>query len=200
MQLYLNSSSPFARVVRVCLYEKHLMERTTLCWCDPWAADSELVQITPLSRIPALVTDEGDVLTESLLIAHYLDAVGEGASLLPSKALAQTLALAGLGQGLMEAAFNVVIGRKHGGHEVDTTLLGQRRLKAIERTLITLNAHPSVLAGSAQRTLGAITVAVALAYISFRLPAFDWQNRYPTLHAWQAKVVEGESFALTTFE
>ena len=100
----------------------------------------------------------------------------------------------------MDAAFNVVIGRKYAGNEVDTTLLGQRRLKAIERTLITLNAHPSVLAGSAQRTLGAITVAVALAYISFRLPAFDWQNRYPTLHAWQAKVVEGESFALTTFE
>jgi glutathione S-transferase len=200
MQLYLNSSSPYARVVRVCLYEKQLIERTELCWCDPWAAESELLQITPLSRIPTLVTDEGDVITESLLIAHYLDAVGEGPSLMPSKTLAETLALAGLGQGLMDAAFSVVIGRKHDGNEVDTTLLGQRRLKAIERTLITLNAHPSVLADKTQRTLGAITVAVALAYISFRLPAFDWQNRYPVLHAWQAKVVEGESFALTAFE
>lgn len=200
MQLYLNSSSPYARVVRVCLYEKQLIERTELCWCDPWAAESELLQITPLSRIPTLVTDEGDVITESLLIAHYLDAVGEGPSLMPSKTLAEMLALAGLGQGLMDAAFSVVIGRKHDGNEVDTTLLGQRRLKAIERTLITLNAHPSVLADKTQRTLGAITVAVALAYISFRLPAFDWQNRYPVLHAWQAKVVEGESFALTAFE
>lgn len=200
MQLYLNSSSPYARVVRVCLYEKQLIERTELCWCDPWAAESELLQITPLSRIPTLVTDEGDVITESLLIAHYLDALGEGPSLMPSKTLAETLALAGLGLGLMDAAFSVVIGRKHDGNEVDTTLLGQRRLKAIERTLITLNAHPSVLADKTQRTLGAITVAVALAYISFRLPAFDWQNRYPVLHAWQAKVVEGESFALTAFE
>ncbi|GEN29566.1 hypothetical protein HVA01_32120 [Halovibrio variabilis] len=200
MQLYLNASSPYARVVRVCLYEKHLIERTELCWCDPWAADSELLQITPLSRVPTLVTDDGEVLTESLLIAHYLDAVGEGPSLIPSQTLAETLALAGLGQGLMDAAFNVVIGRKHGGNEVDTTLLGQRRLKAIERSLATLTAHPRVLAGSAQRTLGAITVAVALAYISFRLPAFDWQNRYPTLHEWQAKVVEGESFAMTEFE
>ena len=100
MQLYLNTSSPYARVVRVCLYEKQLIERTELCWCDPWAADSELVQITPLSRIPTLVTDEGDVITESLLIAHYLDAVGEGPSLMPSKALAETLALAGSGAGL----------------------------------------------------------------------------------------------------
>jgi glutathione S-transferase len=158
------------------------------------------LQVTPLSRIPTLVTDDGEVLTESLLIAHYLDVVGEGPSLLPSRALAATLALAGLGQGLMDAAFNVVIGRKHGGNEVDTTLLGQRRLTAIERTLATLNTHPSVLASNVQRTLGAITVAVALAYISFRLPAFDWQNRYPTLHGWHAKVVEGESFALTVFE
>ena len=86
------------------------------------------------------------MLTESLLIAHYLDAVGE-AKLLPADGLAETLALAGLGQGLMEAAFNVVIGRKHGGPDVDETLLGNRRLKAIERTLVTLEAHPSVLAG-----------------------------------------------------
>ncbi|MDR5874191.1 glutathione S-transferase family protein [Vreelandella gomseomensis] len=200
MQLYLNATSPYARVARVCLYEKQLIERTELCWCDPWAADSELLQITPLSRIPTLVTDDGDVLTESLLIALYLDAQGEGESLLPHKTYAETLALAGLGHGLTDAAFNVVIGRKHNGHEVDTTVLGSRRLKAIERTLATLDAHPSVLTGNAERTLGAITVAVALCYLSFRLPAFDWPNRFPTLQAWHAKVVECESFAMTAFE
>lgn len=200
MQLYLNATSPYARVARICLYEKQLIERAELCWCDPWATDSELLQVTPLSRIPTLVTNQGDVLTESLLIAQYLDAVGEGPSLLPGNALADTLALAGLGQGLMDAAFNVVIGRKHDGSEVDLTLLGSRRLKAIERTLVTLNAHPSVLAGKTERTLGAIVVAVALAYISFRLPAFDWPNRFPALDAWYSEVAESESFALTTFE
>lgn len=200
MQLYLNVTSPYARVARICLYEKQLIEHTELCWCDPWAADSELLQVTPLSRIPTLVTTEGNVLTESLLIAQYLDTVGGGPSLLPSNGLADTLALAGLGQGLMDAAFNVVVGRKHGGSEVDLTLLGSRRLKAIERTLVTLNAHPSVLAGKTERTLGAIVVAVALAYISFRLPAFDWPNRFPALDAWYSEVAESESFALTTFE
>jgi len=100
----------------------------------------------------------------------------------------------------MEAAFNVVIGRKHGGPDVDETLLGNRRLKAIERTLVTLEAHPSVLAGHTQCTLGAIVVAVALAYLSFRLPAFDWPNRFPRLQAWFAKVTECDSFALTAFE
>ena len=41
----------------------------------------------------------------------------------------------------MEVTFNVVIGRKHGGPDVDETLLGNRQLKAIERTLVTLEAH-----------------------------------------------------------
>lgn len=200
MQLYLNATSPYARVARICLYEKKLIERTELCWCDPWAADSELLQINPLSRIPTLVTDDGEVLTESVLIALYLDAQGEGPALLAHDTLTDTLALTGLGQGLMDAAFNVVIGRKHGGNEVDLTLLGSRRLKAIERTLATLNTHPSVLAGKTERTLGSIVVAVALAYISFRLPAFDWPNRFPALNTWYSEVVESESFAMTAFE
>ena len=39
------------------------------------------------------------------------------------------MALAGLRQGLLDAAFNVVIGLKHGGSEVVTALSGLRRLK-----------------------------------------------------------------------
>ncbi|MFI8748383.1 glutathione S-transferase C-terminal domain-containing protein [Vreelandella lionensis] len=57
-----------------------------------------------------------------------------------------------------------------------------------------------MLAGHTQRTLGAIVVAVALAYLSFRLPAFDWPNRFPRLQAWCAKVTECDGFALTAFE
>ncbi|RUR35599.1 glutathione S-transferase family protein [Vreelandella populi] len=199
MQLYLNATSPYARIVRVCLYEKRLIEQVELCWCDPWAEDSELLQIAPLSRIPTLVNDEGEVLTESLLIALYLDTLGEGAMLVPTNAQAKTLALSGLGQGLMDAAFNVVISRKHGGRDVDETLLGRRRLKAIERALITLETHPCVVNGNSERTLGVIAVAVALSYLSFRLPEFDWENRCPALSAWHARVAASESFTLTAF-
>ena len=44
MQLYINTSSPYARVVRVCLYEKELMERTEPAGAT-WAADSELLKL-----------------------------------------------------------------------------------------------------------------------------------------------------------
>ncbi|RUR54347.1 glutathione S-transferase N-terminal domain-containing protein [Vreelandella populi] len=199
MQLYLNATSPYARIVRVCLYEKRLIEQVELCWCDPWAEDSELLQIAPLSRIPTLVNDEGEVLTESLLIALYLDSLGEGAALVPANALAKTLALAGLGQGLMDAAFNVVISRKHAGSDVDETLLGKRRLAAIERSLTALETHTSVINGDTERTLGVIAVAVALSYLSFRLPEFNWENRCSALSAWHAQVAASESFTLTAF-
>lgn len=200
LTLYLNTSSPYARVVHVCLHETRLIEQTELCWCDPWAANSELVDITPLSRIPALVTEDGLVLTESLLIAHYVDSLSQNVPLVPEKQREAVLSLAGFGQGLMEAAFQTVIARKHQGSEADTSVLGMRRVSAIERTLATLNAHPAIEATQTERTLGAIVVAVALAYLSFRLPAFDWENRFPALQAWYAEVTDSESFALTAFE
>ncbi|NYS61164.1 glutathione S-transferase [Vreelandella salicampi] len=200
LTLYLNTSSPYARVVHVCLHETRLIEQTELCWCDPWATDSALVDITPLSRIPALVTEDGQVLTESLLIAHYVDSLSENVPLVPEKQREAVLSLAGFGQGLMEAAFQTVIARKHQGSEADTSVLGMRRVSAIERTLATLNAHPGIEAPQTERTLGAIVVAVALAYLSFRLPAFDWENRFPALQAWYAEVTDSESFALTAFE
>ncbi|MDR5899277.1 glutathione S-transferase N-terminal domain-containing protein [Halomonas vilamensis] len=200
LTLYLNTSSPYARVVHVCLHETRLIEQTELRWCDPWAADSDLVDINPLSRIPALVTEDGQVLTESLLIAHYLDSLSEDVPLVPQDQQEVVLSLAGFGQGLMEAAFQTVIARKHQGSEADTSVLGMRRVSAIERTLAMLNTHSATEAPQTERTLGGIAVAVALAYLSFRLPAFDWENRFPALQAWYAEVIDSESFALTAFE
>ena len=43
MELYLNATSPYARLVRIVLLEKGLMNAVTLKWCDPWA-DDEMVQ------------------------------------------------------------------------------------------------------------------------------------------------------------
>ncbi|WP_075880297.1 glutathione S-transferase family protein [Vreelandella massiliensis] len=202
LTLYLNTSSPFARVAHVCLHETRLIEQTELRWCDPWAADSELLEINPLSRVPTLVTAEGQVLTESLLIAYYVDSISEGVSLLPEAQREAVLSLTGLGQGLMEAAFQTVIARKHQGSEADASVLGMRRVSAIERTLAALDAHPAIMGATAptERTLDTIVVAVALAYLSFRLPAFDWENRFPALQTWYARVTDSESFILTAFE
>lgn len=199
MELYLNATSPYARVVRIVVLEKGLADAVTLRWCDPWADDDGLLAVNPVGRIPALVTDDGARLSESLLIAHYLDTLGGGESVLPAARLGQTLHLAGLGQGLTDAAFTTVIARKHQGAEADASVLGQRRWRAIQRTLDRLEQEEDARPIPAAVTLGEMTVAVALDYLTFRLPEVDWPKERPQLTAWHARITEGESFRQTRF-
>lgn len=200
MDLFLNSTSPYARVVRIVAIEKELIEGISLCWCDPWADDESLLEANPAGRVPALVTTDGVSLSESLLIAHYLDSQGHGPSLCPAGLVVEVLHLCSLGQGLIDASFNSVIARKHQGPEADTSILGRRRLAAIERTLRVLEDEAGSEVVFKNMTLGSVVVAVALDYLAFRMPELRWQARFPRLQTWHAEVADRESFACTAFE
>lgn len=199
MELYLNATSPYARLVRIVLLEKGLADTVTLKWCDPWADDAELLKANPAGRIPALVTEEGTTLSESMLIAVYLDSVSPNPPMLPAASRGDVLHLAGLGQNLMDAAFTTVIARKHYGNEIDESELGQRRSRAIQRLLKQLNNELGEKQQASNVNLGEIAIAVALDYLAFRLPEVNWKEEYPRLLAWHAGVTSRGSFQETAF-
>ena len=199
MELYLNATSPYARLARIVLLEKGLAESVTLKWCDPWADDAELLKANPAGRIPALVTEEGTTLSESMLIAVYLEGVSPSKPMIPVASLGEVLHLAGLGQNLMDAAFNTVIARKHDGNEVEASVLGQRRSKAMQRLLKQLDDELGEKQRAASIHLGEIAIAVALDYLAFRLPEKNWKAEYPKLQAWHAGMTTRESFQQTAF-
>ena len=202
MELYLNATSPYARLVRIVLLEKGLMNAVTLKWCDPWADDADLLKANPAGRIPALMTEEGTTLSESMLIAMYLDSLDNGKPtppMLPTNSLSDVLHLAGLGQNLMDAAFTSVIARKHYGQEIDQSELGQRRARAMQRLLEQLNSELSGNPTAASIHLGDIAIAVALEYLAFRLPEIRWKEAHPQLAAWHASVTARASFQKTAF-
>jgi len=199
MELYLNATSPYARLVRIVLLEKGLADTVTLKWCDPWADDAELLKANPAGRLPALVTEEGTTLSGSLLIAVYLDSVSPNPPMLPAASRGDVLHLAGLGQNLMDAAFTTVIARKHYGNEIDESELGQRRSRAIQRLLKQLNNELGEKQQASNVNLGEIAIAVALDYLAFRLPEVNWKEEYPRLLAWHAGVTARGSFQETAF-
>lgn len=196
MQLYLNATSPYARLVRIVLIEKGLADAVTLNWCDPWADDPGLLKANPAGRIPALITEEGITLSESMLIAVYLDSAYPEKLVLPAYHLGEVMHLAGLGQNLMEAAFTTVIARKHNGKEVDKSVLGARRLRAIQRLLNQLNSELGE-APVATIHLGEIAVAVALDYLAFRLQEVALKEEFSQLQVWHAGVIKRTSFQKT---
>lgn len=200
MQLYLNKTSPYARVARVVAMEKGLTDQVELAWVDPWSESEELIAVNPASRIPVLTTDDGEALTEALLIALYLDEQGASNRLVPAPEQARVLALAGRGQALTDAAFNTVIGRKHEGAAADETLLGQRRLVAIRRLLADLAHGVDRPVMEMPLNLGHVVVAVALDYLDFRLPELNWRERHQALATWADPVLARDSFRGTAFE
>ncbi|XKH00391.1 glutathione S-transferase N-terminal domain-containing protein [Marinobacter nauticus] len=196
MELYLNATSPYARVARIAAMEKGL--EPELVWVDPWSNDEQLLEVNPMARVPVLVTDEGQAIGESLLILQYLDGMAEATPLLPESALAPVLQLAGLAQGLIDASFGTVIQRKHEGDTADNTVLGQRRLAAIKRTLAGLEKaikQQELPAFSAAH----IVTGVALEYLDFRLPEIHWRKNHPALVGLDKDMSARASFARTVF-
>jgi len=111
MRLSNNRPSPYGRQVLVVAHEKQLLDRIKVIQIDPWSDPPELVAITPLGKVPAFVTDDGMLVTESTLIAEYFDTIGSGAGLLGADRLS-TLRQTALAQGLIDAAFAMVVERR----------------------------------------------------------------------------------------
>ena len=89
MKLIWSPTSPFARKVRVAAIELGLSDRIELVTADlrPGKYDAAFArEVNPLRKLPALVTDDGDTLIDSLVICDYLDALAGGGRLIPREA------------------------------------------------------------------------------------------------------------------
>ncbi|GHB05719.1 glutathione S-transferase family protein [Modicisalibacter luteus] len=203
LELFLNATSPYARIVRVCALEKGLEDRLILNWVDPWADDAELIEVNPSAKVPALCCEDRTSITETLPILYYLDSLTEKPILLPRESLAAVLHGVGLGMGLVDAGFQTVIARKYAGRtDADRSHLGKRRLAAIERILSRLEAETvsrNSYNGDTQLTLDDIVIGVALDYLRFRLPEVEWPLRFPALAAWEDTRLTRRSFHDTRF-
>src|SRR3546814_15431985 len=111
MQLYCNRPSPYARKVLVTAHECRLIDRIEVKEIDPWADPLEFHAAAPIGKIPALITDGGTLLTESMSVCEFLFAEG-GRSPRKGSARVDEMSRTGLFQGLIDAAFISVIERR----------------------------------------------------------------------------------------
>lgn len=70
MKLFVSPTSPFARLVMVVAYRKHI--DLSLVFVNPWENSAELATATPFSQVPALLTDDDVLITESSVIIGFL--------------------------------------------------------------------------------------------------------------------------------
>jgi glutathione S-transferase len=201
MKLFLNKASPYARLVQVVAAEKGLAGQLELVWTDPWQSSDELLAVNPYAKVPALVTDQHESIVDSTCICDYLDSLEPGQRLLPSSFAHRTAALRkyGLGRGLIDVSFGVVIERRFAGAHAESRLAA-RWLEAIHRALRALEAEPAVREAPNAPDLGDLSIAVGLSYIEFRLPEIKWRESSPQLSAWFDRIAARPSVRSTAPE
>lgn len=195
MHLYINTTSPFVRMVRIAIAEKGLNDKIRTEIVDPWADPKLFLEANPAGRVPVLTTGNDKVIAESNSILRWLDKVAPKPAIWPEDGLDDTLAIAGHALGAIEAAVAVIIGRKT-NEQFDTAMVGERRYRTMANAFARLDAAPP--RDMADRVdIANIATATALDYIIFRFPGRDWLAGLPTLKAWRERHQQRPSLVQT---
>lgn len=187
MHLHWSRVSPYVRKVLVCAHETGLAGQIELIdsRVSMTVPNLDLMRHNPLGKVPALMTDTGDVLFDSVVICEYLDAMAR----VPSDLFAigkpqhwDALRWHAIGNGMADAL--ILLYRELLRPE-------ERQLPALIDILkLKLRACIPVLEASASRItaqplhIGHIAVATSLAYIDFRFPEIAWRTGSDALLAW----------------
>lgn len=197
MKLIGSYTSPFVRKISVILLEKGI----TFEFVNelPYNAENGVSQYNPLGKVPALVTDDGEVWYDSPLIAEYLELLDIAPEMLPREPQAslKMRQIEALADGIMDAVLvSVREQARPVAQQSETELLRQREkisrgLDALEGYVTdgTLQAEPLNVAN--------IAVACAIGYINFRRVSPGWCVDRPGLIKLVETLFQRESFART---
>ena len=181
MKLRTVSASPYGRKVHVCVLEMGLEDRVEIVPTTP--KEPDLREQNPLGKIPALITDDGQVLFDSPVICEYLDSQHDGAKLFPAPGNLRwsALRMQALADGMMDAALlrRSELARPEALRSADwdahQRLAVETSLSALERQSIVFEHRPDI---------GLVAVGCALGYLDFRFANEPWRDGRPRLAAW----------------
>ena len=190
MQLLANTTSPYVRIVQIAMIEKGLDPELIIV--DPWADDPRLRAANVAMRVPSLILDDGTPLTESILIAQWLE-ITRPAPQWPSllgddNHCAGILSRTGVALGGIDASIITLITRKVTAPTLfDDTPIGQRRQRTMIEAMnrvdeLFSNTDIASLTGQAP-TLDIISAITLFDYQQFRYGDQPWLPKTPRLRA-----------------
>jgi glutathione S-transferase len=194
VKLFYSATSPFVRKVLACAIAREIDGQIELTPTNAHASPPDLLAANPLSKVPALMTEDGLALFDSPVICEYLDSLEGGLPLFPPSGGPrwQALKRQALGDGIMDAAV-ARRGEQQQPQEAARDAFMARQKAAVERSLAVLEAdvpHRTI-------DIGTIAIACALGYLDFRFAAEPWRPAAPKLAAWFATFAQHPCIART---
>ena len=187
MKLYYGTTSPYVRKVVVAAEECGLSDRIERDETFPWATDTQYGGVNPVGKVPALVTDEGQVLYDSPVIVEYLDSLHDGPKLIPASGRArfEALRIAALVDGMMDAVILLFSELTRRPPELHWQYWDDRMRNTVARSLDALEQDAAGFDPSTP-DIAQITTACGVGWIEFRLEVLgiDFREGCPKLSAW----------------
>ena len=195
MKLFWSKASPYARKVRIVIREHQLLDQIEEVTVDAFTDPPDLLQASPLGRVPVLLLDDGTGLYDSRVICAYLDELG-GGGMVPSDPADRlsVMRAQALGDGTMDLAVSLALERRKPEGERTPTFVARWRGQLV-RAVDAIAGQLPLLPRSFH--LGHAAFASALGYLDFRHPDFNWRDGRPTLAEWYLEVGARPSLATT---
>ena len=194
MKLFWTPASPFTRKVVLCAKELGLereLEIIPTSWPHGWgysqvALNPQLLEASPVARIPTLITDDGVTLVDSTTICLHLDNLAGGGALLPVGIAASPVwSLYGIADAIIESQIAI---RAESLRPVDARCESfmAKHAARIERCFDVLEARALSLECFANERpdLAMITAGVACGYQNWRDFLVDFRVGRPRLAQW----------------
>lgn len=181
MLLRHSPTSPFVRKVRGAAALLGIpLELEPADTLDP---NDTLRQQNPLGKIPALLTDGGEVLFDSSVILAYLDHLAGDGRILPTEPAARIKVLRreALVDGMMDAGILILYEARFRPQEKHEERWLEHQAGKRNRAIDALESEVEPYSGTPN--VGDIALACALGWFDFRFGG-DWRAEHPKLVAW----------------
>lgn len=198
MKLYGSLTSPFVRACRIAAIELGLDGVTELepTLVRPTQPNLDFGKsINPLRRVPALETEDGDIIIDSRVIVDYMNERG-GGNLIPREAVDRLRCLnrhaicAGATESLVAAMYETRLRPE----ELRWSAWSDDMINKAKAAFDWADEHAEEFS---EFDLGAIGLVCLIGYAAFRFPHIDWLAARPRLKAFSERAAARTSVAET---
>jgi glutathione S-transferase len=198
MKLTFSPASPFARKVRIAAIELGLIHKIEFVPASvaPGTANEEYQRITPLKKLPVLITDQGDVILDSYVIVEYLNELA-GGSLIPDygpnrwKVKSDHSLLQGMLDSMLLCRYEALVRPEALRWKDWSNDHWNRAWTGMAR----FEKRDDVLSGPL--TIAQIGLVCVLGYADFRFADCGWRKAYPKLDAFHEEMLTRPSVKIS---
>ncbi|MDE2378134.1 glutathione S-transferase family protein [Bradyrhizobium sp.] len=198
MKLTFSPASPFARKVRIAAIELGVIDKIELVSAAvaPGTANEDYQRITPLKKLPILITNDGEVILDSYVIVEYLNET-VGGSLIPGYGPARWQAKTdhSLINGMLDSMLLCRYEKMVRPQGLQWQAWHDDHWNRTWSGLARFENRPEVLNGPFG--IAQIGLVCVLGYADFRFADCGWRKAFPKLDAFHQKMLERPSVKIS---